>query len=274
MPPFPQLLLWTSTWASDYRGQWIDTLTLLVTAVAVPVEVHTDPRVRAAVAVGSLGVSVLPSGNLTSLDGTSVASNASTTVSTGSWGSVVCDGGVVVYSHTTLVVAFEPPANASYVPSGYTIEVAIAPDFTPNATRTLVVTPTSSASAVALPPFLPATALRYIMPGLTTGMPYHARVSVAPPALPSELTLPWPVPTVFRYEVTLQPRPGVGDALKSPFRHQNVCACLLCVLHVAQQRLGFPRGGLSLFSRAGGYRVQRSQPDRGVTSRPCAASNL
>jgi hypothetical protein len=190
-----QLLLWTpSTWASDYRGQWVDRLTLLVTAVEVPVS-----NAHSAAAVGALRVTVLPSGNLTSLDGTSAASNASSTVSAGSWGDVVCGGGVVVYSHSALVVAFEPPANASYEPASYTIQVATDPSFHPSANRTLVVAPGASAtSTMGLPSPLSAAALRYLVPGLATGMRYYVRVSAAPPSLPAELTLPRPVPDVFR----------------------------------------------------------------------------
>jgi hypothetical protein len=197
-----QVLSWSPpTWASDYSGQWVDTLTLLVTAIEVPVTAHTNPSVRNAVAVGALQVTVLPTGDLTSLDGTSAPSNASATVSAGSWGDVVCDGGVLVYSHTTLVVAFEPPANASYVPTSYTIQVAIDAMFSANdsSTRTVVVAPASSAAgAVALPPPFSTTALRYIVPGLDTGVPYHVRVSVSPPVLPVDLTLPRSVPSVFR----------------------------------------------------------------------------
>jgi hypothetical protein len=198
----PQVLAWSpSTWASSYSGQWVDTLTLMVTLDEVPAMARTDPSVRSAVAVGALRVTVLPSGNLTSLDGTSAASNATALVTAGSWGDVVCDGGVLVYSHTALVVAFEPPANASYVPTSYTIQVASDARFSANdsSTRTLVVAPTSSAAGmVALPPPFSATALRYIVPGLDTGKPYHVRVSVSPPVLPVDLALSRSVPSVFR----------------------------------------------------------------------------
>jgi hypothetical protein len=200
-----QVLSWSpSTWASDYRGQWVDTLTLLVTTTSVPVAVRSDPSARSAVAVGALQVTVKLSGELTSLDGTSAASNASTIVSAGSWGDIVCDGGVVVYSHTALVVAFEPPANASYVPASYTIQVATAASFPLDdpSTRTVAALPGGSATAtVALPLPLSATALRYIVPGLTTGTPYFVRVRAAPPELPADVTLPRPVPGVFRYDM-------------------------------------------------------------------------
>lgn len=195
-----QVLLWTSVWASDYRGQWIDTLNLLVTAIEVPPLVRSDPRTRATVGVGALGVSLVPSGNLTSLDGTSAPSNASALVAAGSWGEAVCDGGVVVYSHTALVVAFEPPANASYVPATYTIQVASDRAFPANATRTLTVSPAASATtAVALPAPLSTTALRYLVAGLALGTQYHVRVSVAPPTFSNDLTLPRPLPDVYRW---------------------------------------------------------------------------
>ena len=204
--PRTQLLQWTpSTWASDYLGQWLDSLTLLVTSTAVPAAVRADPGVRSAVAVGVLRVTVLPSGNLTSLDGTSTASNASAVVTAGSWGDVVCDGGVLVYSHTALAVAFEPPASASYVPASYTIQVASAANFSGDVsfTRTMVVSAATSATgAVALPSGLPGTALRYVVPGLTTGSAYYVRVGVAPPALPADVTLARPVPTVYRWVAT------------------------------------------------------------------------
>jgi hypothetical protein len=198
-----QVLAWSpSTWASDYRGQWVDTLTLLVTAMSVPATVRSDPSTRSAVAVGALRATVLSSGNLTSLDGTSAASNATTVVDSGSWGDVVCDGGVVVYSHTALVVAFEPPTNVSYVPASYIIQLATSASFLTDdpSILTMIVSPAGSATAtVALPAPLSGTALRYIVPGLPTGTPLFVRVGVAPPALPAGLVLPRPVPSVLRY---------------------------------------------------------------------------
>jgi hypothetical protein len=174
----------------------------MVTVIEVPAMVHTDPSVRSAVAVGALRVTVLPSGSLTSLDGTSAASNATGTalVTAGSWGDVVCDGGMLVYSHTALAVAFEPPANASYVPASYTIQVPVAtaasfPAGDPS-TRTVVVSAaTSAVGAVTLPSSFTSSTLRHVAPGLTAGVPYHVRVSAAPPTLPADVTL---LPSVFR----------------------------------------------------------------------------
>jgi hypothetical protein len=177
---------------------WLDSLSLLVTAAAVQPSADAS---RAAVAVGTLTVAVLAAGNLTSLDGTSAASNATAVVSGGSWGDAVCGGGVVVYSHSALVVAFEPPANASFVPSSYSIQLSTSSEFPPGAsTRSVVVTPSgTTAPALALPPPLSATSLHYVVAGLATGTPYYTRVGVTPPALPTEVTsvLPQAVPVVF-----------------------------------------------------------------------------
>ncbi len=174
---------------------WLDALSLLVTATAVPAAVPDGSR------VGNLSVAVLPAGLLTSLDGTSAASNSSTVVAAGSWGHVVCDAGAVVYSHTALAVAFEPPSSASYVAPGYTIQVSTSRDFPANAsTHTVPVTPGGSLTAtVGLPPPWQPTALRYIVRELVPDTAYYVRVGAAPPALPAEVTavLPRPVPVVF-----------------------------------------------------------------------------
>ncbi len=193
-----QLLMWTpTTWADDYRGEWLDGLSLLVTVLATP----AVPPAASTSAVGSLSVSVLSSGRLTSLDGTSPASNSSTVVAAGSWGDVVCDSGGLVYSHTALAVAFEPPVNASYVPLGYTIQVSTSRTFPANESTTAVlVTPGESVTAaVSLPPPWQPTALRYVLSGLVTGTAYFVRVGVSPPDLPAEVSalLPRAVPVVF-----------------------------------------------------------------------------
>jgi hypothetical protein len=200
-----QLLRWTpSTWAMDYHGAWLDSLSLLVTATSVP---GTAP---VGSAVGSLSVSVLPSGMLTSLDGTSAASNGSTVVAAGSWGDVVCDSGAVVFSHTALAVAFAPPPNASYVPSGYVIHVSSSRAFAANASTIVVpVTPAGSlGSAVGLPPPWLPTALRYVVAGLAVDTAYYVRVGVTPPALPADVStiLPRTVPVVF----SALSEPGTG----------------------------------------------------------------
>jgi hypothetical protein len=213
-----QVLRWTpSTWAVDYQGVWLDTLSLLVTATSVP-----DSALVSS-AVGSLSVSVLPSGMLTSLDGTSDASNSSVVVAAGSWGDAVCDGGVVVFSHTALAVAFEPPPNASYVPLGYTIHVSSLRAFPANASTIVVpVTPAGSlVSTVGLPPPWLPSALRFVVPGLLVDTAYYVRVGVTPPTLPAEVStiLPRAVPVVF-------------SALREP---STGCSC-------ASVRAGMPCG--------------------------------
>jgi hypothetical protein len=205
-----QLLRWTpSAWADDYRGVWLDALSLLVTATAVPAAVPDGSN------VGNLSVAVLTSGLLTSLDGTSAPSNSSTVVAAGSWGHVVCDAGVVVYSHTALAMAFEPPSSASYVAPGYTIQVSTSRDFPANAsTHTVPVTPGGSlTTTVGLPPPWQPTALRYVVRELASDTEYYVRVGAAPPALPAEVTtiLARAVPVVF----SAVGEPGTGCSCAS-----------------------------------------------------------
>ncbi len=182
-------------WADNYHGVWLDSLSLLVTVTAVA------NTTSAASAVGSLAVRVLPSGQLTSLDGTSTASNSSVVVTAGSWGDVVCDAGATVYSHTALAVAFEPPAGASYTPSAYTVHVSTSKAFPANASTMVVpVTPGGSlAATVGLPPPWQPSALRFLVPGLAPDTVHYIRVGVSPPTLPADAAtiLPQAVPVVF-----------------------------------------------------------------------------
>ncbi len=213
-----QLLRWTpSEWADDYRGVWLDALSLLVTATAVPAAVPDGSS------VGNLSVAVLPAGLLTSLDGTSAASNSSTVVAAGSWGHVVCDAGAVVYSHTAFAVAFEPPSSASYAAPGYTIQVSTSMEFPANAsTHTVLVTPGSSlTTTVGLPPPWQPTALRYVVRELVLGTAYYVRVGAAPPTLPAEVTaiLPRAVSVVFN----AASEPGAGCSCAS-VRAGTLCA--------------------------------------------------
>jgi hypothetical protein len=192
------LLAWEpATWATSYTGEWLDALNLLVTVHEVALGASDNASHRAATAVGALTVHVLASGNLTSLDGTSATSNATGVVSGGSWGDVVCDGGVAVRSHTSLVVAFMPPVNATYIPTNYTIEV-VAADDPANVRNVTVVVPGQSLS-LPLPSSIPAAALRYSLPSLSTDMLYYTRVATAPPTLPPEVStlLNRAVPRVF-----------------------------------------------------------------------------
>ncbi len=130
------------------------------------------------------------SGNLTSFDGTSVASNASTVVTNGTWGDPVCDGGVLVYSHTALAVTFFPPKNASYKPAGYNVQVSQSPTFPLGATTSLSLKESNAAA------LLPDGSLGFVVPGLTTGVAYHVRVAPDAPPGPSE-GLPVAVPPAF-----------------------------------------------------------------------------
>ncbi len=176
-------------WATDYNGTWLDFTTLLVTAVSVNAASTSSASFRAATAVGALRVVVLPSGGLTSLDGTGSASNTSGVVTAGSWGDAVCDGGVFVYSHTSLAVGFMPPVNASVTPLAYSVQVSGSAAFPAGGTTTVVVGPGATAASVALPTSVPAAALRYLLPRLVTDTPYFVRVAVVPPVLPAELTV-------------------------------------------------------------------------------------
>ena len=188
------------TWADDYVAAWLDFTTLLVTVTAL------SPGVGALAdtAVGTLRVSVQPSGGLTSFDGTALPSNATSVVTSGSWGELVCDARLVVYSRTTLVVAFYPPPNASYVPSTYLLSVVSTASGAPVG-GPIVVTPAQSAAGVSLPPTLYGSAapstLRYLIPSLTPGTGYSGRVGVAPPVLSAEVqsVLPRAVPVVYTW---------------------------------------------------------------------------
>jgi hypothetical protein len=188
-------------WVEDYAGVWLDFTTLLVNVTRVTPTAAPNATHRAVTAVGRLRVTVLPTGSLTSFDGTSSPSNASSLVTDGSWGDPVCDAGLHVYSHRALVVAFQPSSIGSYVPDSFTVQLAPRdPGFATNATLTLVVTAAASNGSVGLPIGVPATSLRYVIPGLTLGVPYIARVAPALPVLPLSLAaaLPRPVPPVFQ----------------------------------------------------------------------------
>jgi hypothetical protein len=187
-----------SNWADDYSGAWlgVDCTTLLVSAVTVSPLKAANATFRASTAVGALGVFILPSGGLTSLDGTSVVANASTTVSTGSWGDVVCDGDVAVFSYAALLVGFTTPVAASYNPASYSIQVSSDRSFAPTNTTTTVVQP---GQAAASSPRSDGDALSFILPGLVTNVGYTVRVATLPPPLPTDLlaVLPASVPLAY-----------------------------------------------------------------------------
>ncbi len=90
-------------------GYWLDFNSLVLTVAGVSPN-GTVPAFRLATAVGNLSITALPSGNLTSYDGTSAPCNASVVVAVGSWGDAVCDVALNVFSHRAVEVAFSRPA--------------------------------------------------------------------------------------------------------------------------------------------------------------------
>lgn len=192
-------------WAVDARGAWVDSNVLAVTVVAVGTGAGA-PEFRWATRVGALRVSVQPSGNLTSLDGTSDPCNATVVVGHGSWGDPVCDVGLFVFSHTALVVAFSAPVNSSYTPTSYTIRVVPwAPaGSSPGAGGSgnssdavvLTVTPSQSVVGMVLPGSTPHAYLRFVIRNLVLGVPYVAFVTPASPELPVDVMMVVPAPVV------------------------------------------------------------------------------
>lgn len=209
-------------WATDYNGTWLTTSSLLVTALGVSGSVRSDPVLRKAVAVGSMRVSVRPGANLTSLDRSSPPSNASCVVADGSWGDVVCDGGLYVYSRSAVVAAFSAPVNATYVPSGYTLTVSTSPTFPAWSTWTMGVSATQSELAVVLPKRFAPLSLRYRI-SFAPGAQLFVRVAASVPALPAQVArdLPqvvqpvsWPVDGCLCASV--QSGSGCGDVAGVP----------------------------------------------------------
>jgi hypothetical protein len=196
-------------WALDYRGAWLDYTTLVVYAGVVSGLVPsgagsagngTSPSsgtFAALTSVGALTVTVLPTGGLTSFDGTSSACNDTSRLSAGSWGDVVCESAVMVYSHTALAVTFKPPL--TYAPGNFTIEVSGSPLFPVGPlTRSLGVTPAQSDPSLARA--FNSTSLWFTVRALTTRMPYWVRVAAASPALPAEVAALVPArPLVYKY---------------------------------------------------------------------------
>jgi hypothetical protein len=170
---------------------------LLVHLTSVPA---LNASVRSGTAVGTLRVSIKPWGGLTSFDGTSTACNDTATVTAGSWGDVVCDGSLHVYSHTAVVAAFMlPTTTPGFSPGNFTLQVSTSAAFSPQSPRTLAVTAAESSSGIVLPTGVASSALRYLVPSLATGVPVYVRVAATVPPLPAEVTrlLPRPVAPVF-----------------------------------------------------------------------------
>ncbi len=190
-------------WATGYMGTWMSSTALLITVTDVPSATQTDPPVpsRTATDVGSLRVTVRPLGGLTSLDRTAAPSNASSLVTDGSWGDVVCDGSLHVYSHTSVVVVFLPPVGPrGFTPVNFTVVVSKSSSFARNTTNlTLSVATNQSVSFLELPPGLPAASLGYVVSGLEPGVPVYAQVAASVPVLPLEVArvLPFAVTPVL-----------------------------------------------------------------------------
>jgi hypothetical protein len=131
-----------------------------------------------------------PPQGLTSFDGTSTPSNASATLSVGSWGDPVCDGALFVYSATALLAVFTPSVTGSYAPSHYTLQVrrmAGNSSTSADVVSTTTVLPTQSVAGLTLPASFPSEAQRHIMAGLEVGVRHGVWVAPAPPALPVDL---------------------------------------------------------------------------------------
>jgi hypothetical protein len=176
-------------WATNYSGSWLTSMALLVTVLSVPDSNRSDPVFRRRVDVGSLAVAVRPEGNLTSMDGTSTPSSASTVLAHGSWGDVVCDGALYVYSHTALVAAFTPPVSSAAAPSAYSLMVFPGTASAFNTSSALSVMAVGAAQGspalLASPPWVSGTALRFLLPALQADVPVSVRVAASVPALPS-----------------------------------------------------------------------------------------
>jgi hypothetical protein len=198
-----------SGWASNYSGTWLDLTTLLLTLTRVDAGALRDAGARAQVAVGALVVQVRPEGNLTSLDGTSAPSSASTVVGAGSWGDVVCDAALSLYSRNALVVSFVPPSTTpGPAPDNYTLVLVPVQQGgpshdpgPPNGTTQVVVRAGQSASSVQLPAAVPSAtvALRFVLTDLQEGVEYLAQIAAAVPTLVPDVTavLPHGVQPVF-----------------------------------------------------------------------------
>lgn len=156
-------------WATNYTGTWVTLTTLQITVLEVP---PADAAQRSATAVGALTVVVKAKGGLTSFDGTSAPCSDSTTVTAGSWGDIACDGGVFPYSATSLVVAFQLVLNVTATPVAYVVEASPGALFLPGETSVWTMTTSQSRGDVVLPTSVPSTALRFVLPGLATGVPY------------------------------------------------------------------------------------------------------
>jgi hypothetical protein len=184
-------------WALEYNASWVQGNTaLLVTVVAVGPDAPLSRPLR---------VFVRPEGGLTSLDGSSPPSTDITTVSSGSFGDTVCDGGLLVFSSTALMVTFRPPVVVGYTPARYNITLQPT---SVGAGRTVTRVVATNESLVLgtgpMPSSLgPGSAgsqgpLRFVLRGLTRGASYMASIGPDPPILSEDVKalLPAAVPRV------------------------------------------------------------------------------
>ncbi len=106
-------------WAGEVRGEWVTFSTLLLTVLTPGPGSPSRPEVG----VGGLSVAARPSGNLTSLDGTSEPCNATAVVTGGGWGDVACNVSVSVASHVALLAAVSVHSGAVPAPTSALVRV-------------------------------------------------------------------------------------------------------------------------------------------------------
>ncbi len=157
-------------WADDYFGTWLQFDTLLITATRV--SNASDAAFRARTFVSAMTVTVRPSGNLRSFDGTSEPCNATVPL-TGSWGDVVCDVLADVYSHTAVQITFSPPSTSMLALSSYTVQYSASSAFLDGETATFTVAPPAAGTSAAV----------FTVRDLALDVPYFFRVSAALPPL-------------------------------------------------------------------------------------------
>ncbi len=188
-------------WATDYNGTWLTNMALLVTVLAVPAVSRSDPAFRGSTGVGTLRITVQAQGGLLASGGISLPSTATTLLTHGSWGDVVCDGGLYVFSSNAVVVAFSAPVNASYVPSSYTLSISRTSAFASRSTYAAVVAANKTEATFVLPARFTPSSLRFYLE-YPQDANLYVRASASPPFLPTLVTqdlpqavplVPWPI---------------------------------------------------------------------------------
>ena len=159
------LLAFSSPLGLNYTGAWLATgifaqaqLTITVTAAV--------PGVNAsAVAVGALVVTVRAAAGMTSLDGSTRASNSSTVIGLGTWGDVP-SAAVDMRSYRSLRVTVAPAASAyGWLAASYSLQWATSAGF--GSLLGSVVAPATSGSPACV----------YTIRGLAVGVPVYVRVA-------------------------------------------------------------------------------------------------